>query len=54
LLMPRRAPKLECSAEDNASLVDITKSRIEEARSVGKRLINRPCVPSRRDGMLEV
>jgi transposase len=32
--MPRRAPVLECSAEDKASLIAITKSRIEEARAV--------------------
>src|ERR1039457_3209587 len=32
--MPRQAPELECSAEDKASLVDITRSRIEEARAV--------------------
>ena len=32
--MPRHAPELECSAEDKASLVAITKSRTEEARAV--------------------
>ena len=32
--MPRHAPVLECSAEDKASLIAITKSRIEEARAV--------------------
>src|SRR5271154_6801738 len=32
--MPRHAPELECSTEDKASLVAITKSRIEEARMV--------------------
>src|SRR6202171_45089 len=32
--MPRHAPKLECSAEEKASLVAITKSRTEEARAV--------------------
>jgi len=32
--MPRHAPELECSAEEKASLVAITKSRIGEARVV--------------------
>ena len=32
--MPRHAPELECSVEDKASLIAITKSRIEEARAV--------------------
>jgi transposase len=32
--MPRHAPVLECSAEDVASLVAISKSRTEEARTV--------------------
>jgi transposase len=32
--MPRHAPKLECSAEDRASLVILTKSRTVEARAV--------------------
>src|ERR1700688_2601019 len=32
--MPRHAPKLECSAEEKASLVAMTKSRTEEARAV--------------------
>jgi transposase len=32
--MPRHAPLLECSAEDAASLVAISKSRTEEARIV--------------------
>jgi transposase len=32
--MPRHAPALECSAEDKASLIAISKSRTEEARSV--------------------
>ena len=42
--MPRRAPELECSAEDKASLVDITKSRIEEARSVERARIILSCL----------
>jgi transposase len=42
--MPRRAPELECSAEDKASLVDITKSRIEEARSVERARIILACL----------
>ena len=32
--MPRHAPKLECSAEDRASLVAMTKSQTAEARTV--------------------
>ena len=32
--MPRHAPELECSAEDRASLVALTKSRTVEARAV--------------------
>jgi len=32
--MPRHAPVLECSDEDKASLIGISKSRVEEARSV--------------------
>jgi len=32
--MPRHAPVLECSAEDKASLIAISKSRAEEARTV--------------------
>jgi len=32
--MPRHAPELECSIEDKASLVAITKSRTAEARVV--------------------
>ena len=44
LLMPRRAPEPECSAEDKASLVDITKSRIGEARSVERARIILACL----------
>src|SRR5450432_400673 len=32
--MPRHAPVLECSAEDKANLIAISKSRAEEARTV--------------------
>jgi len=32
--MPRHAPVLECSAEDKATLIAISKSRAEEARIV--------------------
>ena len=32
--MPRHAPELECSAEDKASLLALTKSRTAEARAV--------------------
>jgi transposase len=42
--MPRHAPELECSAEDKASLVAITKSRIEEARMVERARIIPACL----------
>jgi transposase len=42
--MPRHAPELECSAEDTASLVAITKSRTEEARSVERARIILACL----------
>jgi transposase len=42
--MPRHAPELECSAEDKASLVAITKSRIEEARAVERARIVLACL----------
>jgi transposase-like protein len=42
--MPRHAPELECSAEDKASLVAITKSRIEEARTGERARIILACV----------
>ena len=42
--MPRHAPELECSAEDKASLVAITKSRIEEARAVERAKIILACL----------
>jgi transposase len=42
--MPRHAPVLECSAEDKASLVAITKSGIEEARSVERARIILACL----------
>src|SRR5271154_581418 len=42
--MPRHAPELECSAEDKASLVGITKSRIEEARAVERARIILACL----------
>ena len=42
--MPRHAPELECSAEDKASLVAITKSRIEEARVVERARIILACL----------
>src|ERR1700738_3687144 len=34
--MPRHAPELECSVEDKASLVALTKSRTAEARTVAR------------------
>jgi transposase len=42
--MPRHAPELECSAEDAASLVAISKSRIEEARTVERARIILACL----------
>jgi transposase len=42
--MPGHAPELECSAEDKASLVAITKSRIEEARVVERARIILACL----------
>src|ERR1022692_1255866 len=42
--MPRHAPELECSVEDKASLVAITKSRIEEARAVERARIVLACL----------
>src|SRR5271156_4323439 len=42
--MSRHAPLLECSAEDKASLVAITKSRIEEARAVERARIILACL----------
>src|SRR5215467_3335319 len=43
-MMPRHAPKLECSAEDAASLVAISKSRIGEARTVERARIILACL----------
>jgi transposase len=42
--MPRHAPPLECSAEDRASLVAITKSRTVEARAVERARIILACL----------
>jgi len=42
--MPRHAPELECSVEDKASLLAITKSRIEEARAVERARIILACL----------
>jgi transposase len=42
--MPRHAPELECSVEDKASLLAITKSRIEEARAVERARIILTCL----------
>src|SRR5712691_10368676 len=42
--MPRHAPALECSAEDAASLVAITKSRTEEARTVERARVILACL----------
>src|SRR5947207_8129826 len=42
--MPRHAPELECSIEDRASLVAITKSRTAEARAVERARIILACL----------
>src|ERR1017187_4382469 len=42
--MPRHAPKLECSAEDRASLVAMTKSQTAEARTVERARIVLACL----------
>jgi len=42
--MPRHAPELECSVEDKASLVAITRSRTEEARAVERAKIILACL----------
>ncbi len=36
--MPRHAPVLECSPEDKASLLALSKCRNEEARAEGKEM----------------
>src|ERR1700736_6602995 len=42
--MPRHAPELECSVEDKASLVALTKSRTAEARTVERARIILACL----------
>src|SRR5204863_6160882 len=42
--MPRHAPELECSPEDRATLVAMTKGRIEEARTVERARIILACL----------
>ena len=42
--MPRHAPKLECSAEDRASLVAVTKNCTAEARIVERARIVLACL----------
>src|SRR6266571_4483308 len=42
--MPRHAPALECSAEDTASLVAISKSQTAEARAVQRARIVLACL----------
>src|ERR1700681_1892402 len=42
--MPRHAPKLECSIEDKASLVALTKSHTAEARAVERARIILACL----------
>jgi len=42
--MPRHAPELDCSAEDKASLVALSKSRSEEARAVERARIILSCL----------
>src|SRR5258708_10775090 len=42
--MPRHAPELQCSVEDKASLVALTKSRTAEAHAVERARIVLACV----------
>jgi transposase len=42
--MPRHAPELNCSAEDKASLIAVTKSRTAEARAVERAKIVLACL----------
>src|ERR1700758_1218231 len=42
--MPRHAPELECSIEDRASLVALTKSRTAAARAVERARIILACL----------
>jgi transposase len=42
--MPRHAPELECSAEDNAGLVAVAKSQTAEARAVERARIILACL----------
>lgn len=42
--MPRRAPALDCSAEDKETLIAISKSRSEEARTVERARIILACL----------
>jgi hypothetical protein len=42
--MPRHAPVLECSEEDKATLLAISKSRNEEARAVERARIILGCL----------
>src|ERR1700680_2645592 len=42
--MPRHAPELECSTEDRASLVALTKGRTAEARAVERARIILACL----------
>ena len=42
--MPRHAPELECSVEDKASLVTLSKSRTAEAHAVERARIILACL----------
>src|SRR5437763_4088678 len=42
--MPKHAPELECSLDDRASLVALTRSRTAEARAVGRARIILACL----------
>src|SRR5438045_5945117 len=46
--MPRHAPELECSPEDRATLVAMTKGRIEEARTVERARIILACLEDKK------
>ena len=50
--MPRHAPALECSIEDKASLVALTKSHTAEARTVLRARIILACLEGKE--MLQV
>ena len=48
--MPRHAQVLECSADDKARLIAISKSRTEEARTVERARIVLDCLEGKEPG----